>query len=84
MTGSTTSVRFDIASELYSSDAYSPYLDTNSRDFDGTFYGSGIGWVMFSTGTYQISLDCGAQSLSTLSTDCTLSGTGWSELVGDV
>ncbi len=39
---------------------------------------------MFSTGTYQVSLDCGAQSLSTLTVDCTLSGTGWSELMGDV
>lgn len=81
MTGSNASVRFDIASELYSSDAFSPYLISGSRDFDGAFYGSGIGWVMFSTGVYQVSLDCGAQSLSTLTANCTLSGTGWSELI---
>ncbi len=42
MTGSNTSVRFDIASELYGYDAYSPYLMSSSRDFVGTFYGSGI------------------------------------------
>ena len=84
MTGSNTSVRFDIASDLYGYGAFSPYLLSSSRKFDGAFYGSGIGWVMFSTGTYQVSLNCGAQSLSTLTANCTLSGTGWSELIGDI
>lgn len=83
MTGSNSSVRFDIASDLYDNgaDASPPALTTATKTFTGAFYGSGIGWIEFSTGTYQVSLDCGAQYLSGLTLDCVLSGTGWSENV---
>ena len=85
MTGSNSDVRFDVAPVLGVYDAI-PTLVTNTptKTFTGAFYGSGIGWIMFSTGTYQVALDCGAQPLSTLSSDCTLTGTGWSENVGDI
>lgn len=81
MTGSNNSVRFDVASDLFGYDAISPTLITATKTFTGAFYGSGIGWIEFSTGTYQVSLDCGAQYLTGLTLDCVLSGTGWSENV---
>ena len=86
MTGSTYTARFDIASELFGSAVSIPNLDTTTTipTFSGAFYGSGIGWIMFATGSYQVSLDCGGQSLNGLTTNCHLSGTGWSENVGDV
>ena len=31
-----------------------------------------------------VSLDCGAQSLANLTAPCVLSGTGWSENIGDI
>lgn len=83
MTGSNSSVRFDIASDLYNSGAIetAPALSTGTKKFTGAFYGTGIGWIEFSTGTYQVSLNCGAQYLTGLTTNCTLTGTGWSENV---
>ena len=86
MTGSNSSVRFDIASDLYNNgaSATAPALTTANAKFTGAFYGSGIGWIEFSTGTYQVSLNCGAQPLDNLSSNCTLSGTGWSENVWDI
>lgn len=81
--GTNTSVRFDIASILMSesSTESAPALITASKTFTGTFYGSGIGWIVFASGSNQVSLDCGTQSLSDLKANCTLTGTGWSENV---
>ncbi len=84
MTGSNSDVRFDVATALIGYDATIPVLETATRTFSGAFYGSGIGWINFSTGSYQVSLNCGAQYLSGLTSNCTLTGTGWSENVGDI
>jgi hypothetical protein len=76
MTGTNTSVRFDVASVLIanSSTETAPTLDTTTLEFTGTFYGSGIGWIVFASGSNQVSLDCGAQSLDNLSALCSLTG----------
>ena len=39
---------------------------------------------MMQTGSYQVSIDCGAQNINNLSSDCALTGSGWSELMGEV
>jgi hypothetical protein len=86
MTWSNTSVRFDVASILVSewSSEIVPTLMTTTLRFTGTFYASDIGWIVFASGSSQVSLDCGGQPLSNLISDCTLTGTGWSENVGDI
>lgn len=84
MTGSNSEVRFDVAAPLMGYDATVPALVTGTRTFTGAFYGSGIGWINFSTGSYQVLLNCGVQSLGSLTSNCTLTGTGWSENVGDI
>lgn len=40
--------------------------------------------MLFDTGSYSVGLDCGLQLLSSLTTPCTLSGTAWGEMIGDV
>ena len=95
MTGSNTDVRFDVASALYDYKIANPTADVASRPaldtsnvsnltFTGTFYGSGIGWIVFASGSNQVSLDCGIQSITNLTANCTLTGTGWNENVGDI
>lgn len=76
MTGTNTSVRFDVASVLIanSSTETAPALDRDTLAFTGAFYGSGIGWIVFASGASQVSLDCGAQSLGNLSALCSLTG----------
>jgi hypothetical protein len=83
MTGSNTDVRFDVASILISesSSESAPALVTTNKKFTGTFYASGIGWIVFASGSSQVSLDCGVQLLSSLTANCTLTGLGWSENV---
>jgi hypothetical protein len=51
MTGSNTGVRFDVASALYASSItdMNPGLITNNLKFTGTFYASGIGWIVFAS-----------------------------------
>ncbi len=84
MTWSNTEVRFDVAADLFTFDATVPTLQTASRFFTGAFYGSGIGWIEFSTGTYQVWLNCGAQPINTLMSNCSLTNTGWSENIWEV
>ncbi len=84
LTGSNSSVRFDVANDLIGFDATIPTLITGTQRFSGAFYGTGIGWIEFSTGSYQVWLDCGGQYLSGLTMNCTLTGTGWSENVWDI
>ena len=92
MTGSNTDARFDVASALYDLQLANPAdevknppaLDRDTRTFTGTFYGSGIGWIVFASGSNQVSLDCGIQSIASLTANCTLTGTGWNENVGDI
>lgn len=36
------------------------------------------------TGSYNVKLDCGTQSLTGITANCTLSGTAWSETIGDI
>lgn len=76
--------RFDIASSLFSFDASAPMLETATRFFTGAFYVQDLWWIMFSTGIYQISLDCGGQPLNNLTANCVLTGTWWSENSGDI
>ena len=83
MTGTNTNVRFDVASVLISNSSteIAPALNTTTLTFTGTFYAQGIGWIVFASGSNQARLNCGAQPLSNLTANCTLTGTGWSENV---
>ncbi len=92
--GTNTSARFDVASALhalrmlYPTDYIEnpPALDTRNPGnltFTGTFYGSGIGWIVFASGANQVTLSC-SEALDVLTSNCTLTGTGWSENVGDI
>ncbi len=82
----TSSVYFDVWWAIVASGSTvpAPYLDTTTREFHGAFYLSGAGWVDFSTGSYSVTLDCGVQSLSSLTFPCSVIGTAYGELVGDV
>ena len=86
MTGSNSDVFFDVGDDIFmaSTTASAPTLHTLTETFSWAFYLSGAGWIDFSTGSYQVELDCGIQSLNSLSTPCILSGTGYGELIGDV
>lgn len=84
MTGSNTDVRFDVAADLFGFDAIPAALISSTMNFTGAFYATGIGWIEFSTGWYQVWLDCGAQSNTSLSSNCTLTSTGWSENIGEI
>ncbi len=80
LTGTTSDVRFDGASVLYGTPFSGGYLDTATRNMSGAFYMNGVGWALFSSGAYQVSLDCGGQSLDhTLMNPCQFTGSGWSE-----
>ncbi len=86
MTGTNTNTRFDVASALSASGIIDmdPALLTSNKTFTGTFYAKNIGWILFASGSNQVSLNCGGQSLSNLLANCTLTGTWWSENVGDI
>ena len=86
LSGSNSDVRFDVAQVLYDSSSLIPaaYVDTTTKTFSGAFYLSGAGWVLLNTGTYVTRLDCWGQYLSGLTTNCTLSGSAWSETIGDI
>lgn len=90
LSGSNTQVRFDVATEIYttffpaSPPVPPPSLSTVTRSFSWAFYLSGAGWVLMSTGSYTTRLDCGIQYLSWLTSNCILSGSAWSETIGDI
>lgn len=86
MTGSNNDVRFDVRTALIWFDAGAPALDTTTSipTFTGAFYGSGIGWIVFESGSNSTSLDCWGQYLTGLTVDCKLTGTGWNENIGDI
>ncbi len=84
LSGSNAEVHFDVASPLYGYSFSQATLNTSTRTFSWAFYLSGAGWVLFNTGTYMTRLDCGGQSLGSLSSNCTLSGYAWSETIGDI
>lgn len=83
MTGTTDDVRFDVADPIYTESATisKPYLDTATLEFHGGFYIPWYGWVNLSDGSYQVSLDCGWVSISSLSASCQLTGNAWWETV---
>jgi uncharacterized membrane protein YczE len=84
LTGSTSTARFDVAAAIIASGSTAtvPILNTITSTFSGTFYLKDIGWVLFDTGsTYRVSLNCGAQSLDSLTSPCSITGTGWSETI---
>ena len=70
LTGTTTNTRFDVAEVLYGSSFSGAYIDTTTQNMSGAFYMNGIGWALMSSGSYQVELDCGAQSLSSLTSQC--------------
>ncbi len=91
MTWATASARFDVAEVLVSifwstGTELQPKFESNTGNFKWVFYLSGsIGWVTFNSGSdYQVTLNCGTQDLTWLTTACHLTGTWWSEIVGDV
>ncbi len=45
---------------------------------------TGIGWGLMQTGSFQVSLDCGITPLSSLTTPCRLTGSGWAETIGEL
>lgn len=81
LSGANSDVHFDVAGVLFDSGSAVPavHLNTSTKSFSGVFYLSGAGWVMMSTGSYSVAIDCGSQSLSSLTASCTLSGTAYSE-----
>lgn len=87
MTGTTSESRFDVAELLFwafGSNDYKPVLVTSTKTFSWAFYVNAIGWIEFNTGSYQVSMNCWAQPLNNLTSNCNLSWTGWSELVWEV
>lgn len=87
MTGSNNDVRFDVKDALIWFDIGAPTLETNTLpkpSFTGAFYGSWIGWIMFSTGTYHVSLDCWIQSLDNLTNNCNLLDFWWNENIWEI
>ncbi len=87
MTGSNTDSRFDVNEVLYNTighTAYNPVLNTATRVFSWVFYVQALWWIEFNTGSYQVGLNCWAQSLSNLTSNCQLSWSGWSEIVGEI
>lgn len=58
-------------------------LDTDTAQLSGTFYASGIGWIQFSTGSYQVRIHCN-QSFQSQTNSCMFTGTGWSDTVGEI
>ncbi len=84
LTGANNGVFFDVADDLFGYPTTPPHLSTTGRSFSGSFYLTGAGWIEFDTGSYRVDFDCGAQSLANITIPCTLSGTAWSETIGDV
>ena len=84
LTGTTVDTRFDVASPLSGTSFSGAYLDTTSLNMSGAFYMNGIGWALMSSGSFQVSLDCGSQYLTGLTTQCQFSGSGWSENIGEL
>lgn len=84
LTGANNGVYFDVADDLFGYPSTPPRLYTAGKSFSGSFYLTGAGWVQFDAPGYRVDLDCGTQLLSTLTLPCVLSGTGWSETIGDV
>lgn len=82
LSGGVVQARFDVAKALADSGSSfsAPLFNTGSKSFSGVFYLSGAWWVDMAG----VNLDCGIQSLSSLSTPCTLSGSAQSETIGDV
>jgi hypothetical protein len=80
LTGTTSDVRFDVEQVLYdeSSIFSGAYLDTSTQNMSGAFYIQDIGWALMSSGVYQVKIQC-SQSLSTLTSQCQFTGSGWAE-----
>ncbi len=75
-------IRFDVSAYTEDFASLNPRLDISTKVFTWGFYSDGVGWFTFQNGSDVVRLDCGIQSLSSLSAKCTLSGTGWGENVG--
>lgn len=68
-------VRFDMSAYTEDIASLSPRVDTSTKTFTGGFYSDGVGWFTFQTGSETVKLDCGIQSLNSLTSKCTLTGT---------
>jgi len=87
MTGSTDDVRFDVKGLIFDewTIAEAPALDTATLKFHGAFYMTGAGWWLMSSGIYEVWLDCGSSpDFSALPNICHLTGSGWSETIGEL
>lgn len=58
-------------------------LDTDTAQLSGTFYASGIGWIQFSTGSYQVQIHCN-QRFENLTQPCWFTWSGWSDTIGEI
>ena len=84
LTGANNGVYFDVADDLFGYSSLPPHLHRDTKTFSGSFYLSGAGWIQFDAPGYRVQLDCGIQLLDSLTLPCVLSGTGWSETIGDI
>ena len=84
LTGANNGVYFDVADDLFGYPSTPPRLNRDTETFSGSFYLTGAGWVQFDAPGYRVDIDCGVQSLASLTLPCFLSGTGWSETIGDI
>jgi hypothetical protein len=94
MTGSNSDVRFDVASALqdhqianiWTETATWPTLNTENLNFSGAFYTRKFEWIEFSTGSYQVKLDCNGGNIWSLSesNNCHLTGTGWNDHIWEI
>lgn len=84
LTGVTSDTYFDVSDDLYGYAHSGAYLDTVTQNMSGAFYIKNIGWTLMSTGSFQVKLDCGAQSIGSLTTQCQFTGSGWAENIGEI
>ena len=86
LTGSTVEVKMNTAGKIFETSAsvWEPVFHTSTKTFSWGFYIADYGWATCSTGSYQVSMNCWSQYLSGLTSNCSLAGTGWSDLIGEL
>ncbi len=86
LTGSTVEVKMNTAGKIFETSAsvWEPVFHTSTKTFSWGFYIADYGWATFSTGSYQVNMNCWSQYLSGLTSNCSLAGTGWSDLIGEL
>jgi hypothetical protein len=79
-------VRFDVQKPIVDSWSQNevPYFHTGSMTLKWSFYIKDIWWVELHTGSYSVGLDCGLQDINNLTSNCFLTGSGYSENIGEL